>query len=79
MTEQLNLMQSQNNKPSWASRLDTAKFETICALYRAAHNLEPDETIDTMDSEELKDFKESNNTYNQDQLGVGHLLLPCLS
>ena len=58
VAEQLNSMQSQSSKPGWASGLDTAKFETICALYRAAHNLEPYETIDTMDTDELKHFKE---------------------
>ena len=59
VAEHLNSMQSQQqSKPGWAAGLETAKFETICALYRAAHNLEADETIDTMDAEELKHFKE---------------------
>ena len=52
------MQQNQQSKPGWAVGLETAKFETICALYRAAHNLEPDETIDTMDADELKHFKE---------------------
>jgi len=57
VAEQLNLLQ-QSTKPSWASGLDTAKFKTICALYQAAHNLEPDKTIDKMDDNKLKHFKE---------------------
>ena len=47
-----------SNKPSWAAGLDTANFETICALYCAAHNLKPDDTIDSMEADELKHYKE---------------------
>ena len=42
VAEQLNLMQS-SSKPSWASKMEDAKYETICVLYRAAHDMDPKE------------------------------------
>ena len=56
VAEHLNSMQSQQSKPSWASNMDDAKYETICALYRAAHNMEHDERVEEMSASDINHY-----------------------
>ena len=56
VAEHLNSMQSQQSKPSWASDMEDAKYETICALYRAAHDMEPNERVEDMNASDVNHY-----------------------
>ena len=56
VAEHLNSMQSQQSKPGWASTMEDAKYETICALYRAAHDMDPEERVEDMNSSDLNHY-----------------------
>ena len=49
-------MQSQQTKPGWASNMEDAKYETICALYRAAHDMEPDKHVEDMTASDVNHY-----------------------
>ena len=48
-------MQS-SNKPSWASNMENAKYKTICALYRAAYDMEADERVEEMSASDVNHY-----------------------
>ena len=55
VAEQLNLMQS-SNKPNWASKMKDAKYETIFALYRPAHDMDPKERVEDMSVSDVNHY-----------------------
>ena len=56
VAEHLNSMQSQQSKPSWASNMEDAKYETICALYRAAHDMDANERVEDMNASDVNHY-----------------------
>lgn len=48
-------MQDQS-KPNWASNMDNAKCKTICAVYWAAHDMEPDERVKDMTASDVNHY-----------------------
>lgn len=56
VAEQLNLMQSHQTKPGWASNMEDAKYKTICAIYRVAHDMEPDERVEDMSTSDVNHY-----------------------
>ena len=55
VAEQLNSIQS-SSKPNWASKMEDAKYKTICALYWAAHDMDPKERVEDMSASDVNHY-----------------------